>query len=130
MQTYLVSVDVVSRKYSLSDISNWLKVPYSKTSHEISSRKSPGKLWSRTVWRLESPLDEKETLERHLKAITSKFPFERCFRRGFLPRDCRASVNIGVFSNQSASSFEIDPDFLEMIGRCRVGLEVAFYRHK
>lgn len=123
---FMVSVDLETRRMSLSRLASALGIRGSPSSHSRGETRKPAGVWETTVLRLESKLDEARPLEEHLKRIFAGRAVAR-LRRAPLPKHCRACLNIGVLFETAMGGIEVPARVLSLLSELDMDLSVSFY---
>src|SRR5947209_3581725 len=107
MQSYLVSLNVVTSSILLSEVSNRLGMQPSVGSYELGapglgSKKRPR---TETLWRLNSMAAEDAGLEEHLQSIWDRIPNVLLTERDSLPSDCAIWLDIAMYYPEETMVF-------------------------
>ena len=125
----LVSLDVVSERAQLSEISSAMGMECTKScSHDLGEPLAgrPNRKWPHTIWRLTSARPEKAPICEHLDDLFIRFPFDR-IRGGKLPSDAEILLNIGVVGIMFCRTLEIPGSYLKVLAEHSITLTVAVY---
>lgn len=131
MQQLMVSLDICSQSLTVAELSARLECVPSRLSHNRGdprlSLDSHDRSWDETVWRLESKLPARASLEQHLTNIVQQCPPERLFRPGVLPEDSKVWLSVGVLFNGANAVVPISPKEIEIIGNYCATVEITCY---
>ena len=86
----------------------------------VSSRSKKSSYFKETVWKWRSPVDEKESLERHIREILS---FLRSRKDQVLSlSDCQIDIFCGIFSDNEQIGFYVDSKIIRDIAHYPIDL--------
>jgi hypothetical protein len=122
---YLVSLDLVSKSLSLSEISKVLGLPAHASSHELGSPRGQNTTWGITVWRHSSELPVTAPLESHLASTLKSFPWGALKKEPL--RSARVVLNVGVFVDRLMTSVILPASALKSLNRATVEIEITVY---
>lgn len=128
MAEFDVSLDLVTRELSVSELSRVTRVKGAASSHNRGDRRLKG-VWDETVLRVESGLKSTMPLDKHLKSLFAKMESSRLRGNPGLPKDLRLYLSIGVFFSTPMCSIKIPSRYLKRLAEKRIELEVSSYPH-
>ena len=132
MDEYIVSLNVVSRRHTLAEISGALGLmPASDCPERGQVVPSPlrglQKRFTATCWRLESGVRRTARLHRHFEGLFARIPATFALRLRRLKLDKPALVSIGIFTSRPMKTIVISQDELERFRELGCELEVIYY---
>jgi len=113
MKTFSVSLLVVSSSLGLVELTSKLGRQHSSGSHSMGDTSDGSKLWSETIWRLDSDAPETAALSEHLVRLEAQFPAKEL--RQLVPADCTLRIDIAVFFDSANVSAAIARTGLKII---------------
>src|SRR5208283_779097 len=124
MKKFQVSLEVISHRLTLSELTDRLGTTPSSGSHSKGDPRGPGQ-FSSTVWKLFSSLAETATLQDHIKDIARLFLPGRF--ANVLPDECKVCINIGLMFDSWNSVLLIDHDILGIVHAYKAEIELSCY---
>jgi hypothetical protein len=131
MKEFMVSLDITTPSLTLAELSSRLGRPCSSGSHNAGDpRPSPEpteRVWSETVWRLNSGACKADPLEKHLESLSVQLPPRILLQPGVLVEDCVVWISVGVLYDSYTVGISIGRAALDMINSYGAILDIACY---
>jgi len=119
----LASIDILT-DLTLDEVTTRVGLAPSTMSHQKGASRPRGRKWDKTVWRLESGIDEAAPLSEHLRALLERFP---TLAAGTLPADITVIVNLAIVCPGPACSATIAPELVRCIADRGFTLDLTVY---
>ena len=127
MKTFSVSLDVVSSRWHLNELTTQLGTEPSSDSHDLGSPRGRNQAWQVTIWRFGSQEPESASLEHHCENVLSRANSAGVLKSLRSIPDIRATMNIAVFFDTASCSVLIPSASLEVMARYGLQLLVTCY---
>ena len=131
MKELTVSLDLCTQTLTLSELCKQLGCSPSPGSHSKGDpRPSPDdqtRVWTQTIWRLDSDLSKDAPLKDHLESLVAHFPPSVLSRPRILPEDAKVWITVGVFFDTVTVSLAVSPEELDIVKAYGASFEVTCY---
>jgi hypothetical protein len=126
MNKTTASLDIVSNSHNLSELSAFLQIAPSASSHDKGASRGRGRIWSESILRIDSALSREnppgDQIQKLLLEYNRLFLVEKL--RGI---DARTIMNVAVMFESAYVSVKIDPELMAEMARYKIALEVTAY---
>jgi hypothetical protein len=125
-QKYIVSIELISEKASLAQISAIMELTPSDISHNKGDLPIVGRRpWPSTIWKLKARPSPK--LERMIQMLATPLLARHLRKAKRHYRDITVFLNIGILYQGAYSSIEISPNYLDWCSKADVVVQIASY---
>ena len=126
MKQFIVSFEISTTKYSLSDLSSKIGLQYASGSYD-KGKKRYGRTAEQTVWKLFSHHPESASLEDHCQYIFKLLSNIDMSKLQELQEDCGLYLNIGVLYDSNTCSVSIANSYIELVNKYGLSIDISCY---
>ena len=127
MKEYLVSLEIITKDYSLHELEELLDLNADYSSYNIGDIGIGGHISDYTAFKLHSRINRAADIAEHLSNIHSLISENKVLYMEKIPANCSVILNIGLLFDSLTFSFSIPPDHWRWMGENNIGMEITYY---
>ena len=130
MRKYLVSLEIITKDYSLHELEMLLNFNADSSSHSIGDIRGLGRgglTFDSTILKLHSRITKTADIAEHLSNIHSLISENKVLDMKKIPANCSVLLNIGLLFDSFTCSFTIPPDHWRWMGENNISMDITYY---
>jgi hypothetical protein len=127
MKSISACIDICSSVHSLAELAKIFGLEYGPNSHDKGVAIGGGKVWNQSILRIESDIDQKYPIKKHLDELLAKFTEAKIAYAVHGIAGISIYLNFAIRFSTASSTVEFDESDLSRIAKANLKLEISSY---